>query len=694
VVFDISLSYDARKLLFSWIDLSQPGKDSFHVYEINVDGTGLRQLTHGRFHDVWPIYLPDGRICFVSTRVKSFSMCQDAPASAMHVMNADGSDIRRIQFGTLADFSPHVLDDGSILFTRWEYQDKSVFSVQSLWTINPDGTRVNLFYGNTITIPNTIWQAKPIPGTRKVLCTMAPHHRNLVGAIGILDRQLGVENPAALTNITPEIPYVPTTDLHWQPGDRLFYWSYRDPYPIDRELFLVAYGGGGVERYRLHLMDYQGRKLPLWEDEAISCFNPVPLAPRSRPHRNWGQPPADADFGTFLVTDVYQGLGGVRRGAVKHLRVMSTVPKPTNNRGARAYYMGHDIVDPVIGAGTFYVKHNYGTVPVEDDGSAYFKAPAGTELYFQALDSSGKELCRMGSLTQLMPGEHQSCIGCHEPRHSAPPIRPAAVIAARKAPVEITPPTWGAGPVDFASQVQPVLDRYCVECHGGVDPDGGVDLSGDKTRHFNMAYDNLAQRSLVQFFYLTPPQEETGNFRPMATGSYVSRVVELIEGKHGDVNVDPESRRKLYTWIDANVPYYGTYEHTRPGTSGSRDAWAGAWSKQFEATFAEHCADCHGGLDMRYNRQSTWVNLTHPETSRVLAAPLAKPAGGLGLCKAKDGKQPMQLDDKSHPIYTAMLRAITEGSNALAANPRIDMPGAKPAPYQQDFGGLFRGGGR
>ena len=114
VVFDMSVSYDARKLLFSWMDLSKNGEDSFHVYEIGVDGTGLRQLTHGRYHDVSPIYLPDGKICFVSTRVESFSMCQDAPASAMHVMDADGADIRRIQFGTLADFSPFALDDGSI----------------------------------------------------------------------------------------------------------------------------------------------------------------------------------------------------------------------------------------------------------------------------------------------------------------------------------------------------------------------------------------------------------------------------------------------------------------------------------------------------------------------------------------------------------------------------------------------------
>ena len=345
VVFDMSLSYDARKLLFSWMDLSEPGGDSFHIYEIHIDGTGLRQLTHGPYHDAWPVYLPDGRIAFVSTRVESYSMCQDAPASALYVMESDGSGIRRIQFGTLADLSPHVLDDGSILFTRWEYQDKSVFPIQSLWTINPDGTRLNLFYGNTITTPNTIWQARPIPGTRKVLCTLAPHHNNPVGAIGVLDRYLGVENPRALRNLTPEIPYEATTDPNWRPGDREFPWSYRDPYPLDRDLFLVSHGCQQLQRYRLFLLDDRGDKLLLHEDAQLSCFNAIPLVPRRLPGHLPSHEPTGSDYGTFLLADVYQGLSGVPRGSVQRLRVMSTQPKPMNNRGARAYYHGHDIVE-------------------------------------------------------------------------------------------------------------------------------------------------------------------------------------------------------------------------------------------------------------------------------------------------------------------------------------------------------------
>ena len=215
VVFDMCLSFDARKIVFSWMSLARdkPGEsDSFHVYEINLDGSGLRQLTDGPYHDVHPIYLPGGRIGFVSTRVESYQMCQPGPSCALYEMNAEGGQIRRLEFGTLGDYSPCLMDDGRILFTRWEYQDKSLFTLQSLWTINPDGSRVSLFYGNTITTPNVLWQARPIPGTDRFVCTLAPHHKNPVGAIAILDRQYGLESPRGIRNLTPDVDYHPTLD--------------------------------------------------------------------------------------------------------------------------------------------------------------------------------------------------------------------------------------------------------------------------------------------------------------------------------------------------------------------------------------------------------------------------------------------------------------------------------------------------
>ena len=207
-------------------------------------------------------------------------------------------------------------------------------------------------------------------------------------------------------------------------------------------------------------------------------------------------------------------------------------------------------------------------------------------------------------------------------------------------------------------------------------------------------YDNLASKNLVQFYYLTPPQELTGHFIPRASGSCVSRIVELIDENHGDVTVDDKSRRKLYSWIEANIPYYGTYEHTRPGTAGSRDARTGKWIDQLTESFNRRCAKCHGNLDRQQNRHSTWVNLTHPEFSRMLNAPLAKSAGGLERCREKDGHQPVRFADKSDPDYRAMLGWIIEGNQLLESNPRMDMPGAVSVPYEQDFGHLYRGRGK
>jgi len=698
-IMDMSPSYDGRRLVFTYKRDVPKREDSHHIWEINADGTGLRQITSGRYHDFNPVYLPDGRICFASTRVESFSLCQDFLACALYTVNPDGSDIRRLEYSTLCDVTPSVMDDGSILYSRWEYQDKNIFTHEMLWTINPDGTRVQLFYGNTLTVPNSMYGAKQIPGTRKVIFVMAAHHHPPLGAIGIIDRTLGHENVESVVNITPEVPYVPTAgrnwrDTNWGPGDILYPWSYTDPYPLEEDLFLVSYGGplrGGPQRYRLFLMDAKGNKALLYDDPATSCFCPVPLRPRQAPHRMPGAPPPEAKGeGRFFCFDVYQGLldKGVVRGQVKELRVMSQLPKKYNTEGPR--YSDHY---PAIGEGTYYVKYNYGTVPVAEDGSVYFTAPAGVELYFQALDANGKEVRRMGTVTQLVNSETQNCIGCHESRTHAPSAQFQSWKRLAKPPDRITPPPWGEGPVDFVKQVQPVLDKYCVKCHSGATPDGGIDLSGDKTRLFNMAFETLVfTPGLVERYHINPGP--TGNFPPLATGSWVSRLTKLLETKYKDV--DDESRRRIYTWIDANVPYYGTWDMTRPHSFGGRDTWLDVggkplpWFAQLQdalrAVAAPEPPAKKGKAAARQNPVAlahTDINLTHPEWSRVLVRNLAKSAGGLAPDAAAIFRS------KDDPRYQAILKAIEGGKAALLAKPRMDMPGAVPIPQQRDFGKTF-----
>jgi mono/diheme cytochrome c family protein len=703
-IFDMSLSYDAKKILFSFMDNVKENvksqKDSFHIWQINVDGSGLQRLTEGPFHDASAVYLPDGRIVFCSTRVQSFSVCQDFLAAAMYIMNGDGSGLRRLEYNTLCDTTPFVMDDGLILFTRWEYQDKNIFCVQGLWTINPAGKRVQLFHGNTFSIPNSVCHARQIPGTRKILCTLAPHHGRPLGAIGIIDRDLGFETVESIVNITPEIPYTPRkgeswnygTNNSWAPGDAQFDWAYGDPYPIMKDLFLVAYGGpreGGPKRYRLYLLDDKGNKVKIYEDVSTSCYNPVPLRVRTLPHKIPGVIPEPEGEGTFFVSDIYEGLlhKGVKRGQIKQLRIMSQLPKKYNTEGPR--YHDHY---PIVGQGSYYVKYCYGTVPVYEDGTAYFKAPAGVELYFIALDKDGKEIRRMGTVTQITAGEQQGCVGCHESRFTAAPGNKNLMSRVNREPDSITAPAWGAGPIGFVEQVQPVLDKYCVSCHGGRAPKGRVDLSGGKSRFYNMAYRTLVDRKLVEYYYIN--HGPIGNFQPFASGSWVSKLTEMIENEHAGVKMDDLSRRRIYNWIDGNAPYYKTWNMSRPHTQGGRDTWHRLkdgkrdkiedepWFAEFKKTFEGSCSSCH-------SVKPEWINLTHPEYSRVLNAHLSKDAGGYGFVKTKDGKEPPVFAGTDDAIYQALLKAIEGGKDALYARPRVDMPGATPIAQERNFGRLY-----
>ncbi|MCP4452345.1 MAG: hypothetical protein GY809_12860, partial [Planctomycetes bacterium] len=148
-IFNMNASYDGRTLVFSY---KEAVNEPFHIWEIGVDGQGLRQLTRGPYHDVSPVYYPDGRIVFTSSRVESYSLCQNYLACALYIMKADGRDIRRFDFTTLCTLSPSILQDGSILCTRWEYQDKNIFGWQGLWTVNPNGRQLQLYHGNTFRV--------------------------------------------------------------------------------------------------------------------------------------------------------------------------------------------------------------------------------------------------------------------------------------------------------------------------------------------------------------------------------------------------------------------------------------------------------------------------------------------------------------------------------------------------------------
>lgn len=731
-VWDLAPSSDGQTLLFTYKEaVDQP----FHIWRIRRDGSGLKQLTSGRYHDFNPVFYPDGRIVFCSTRVEAYSMCQDYLASVLYTCDADGGDLRRVDFTTICTVAPAILPDGRIVCTRWEYQDKGLNTWEGLWTINPDGRRLQLYYGNTLIFPNARYGARPVPGTDEVLVTMTPHHHPPRGDIAVIDRKRGIENPLAMRKVTFETNIVPTVGKTWldymRHGDanKPNPWAVCDPWPLRDGVFLASFGrapgNNQPGRNRLCLAHYDGTRFPLWDDGTTQAFYPVSLAATTPPRAIPGKAPIEAGDATVFVQDVYRGLEerGVQRGEVASLRVIRQQPKRWNTEGPRVF--DHY---PLVGAGTYYVKDNLGEVPVRADGSVHVTVPSNVELFFIALDKQGRELQRMGSVMQCTTGETVSCIGCHESRDSAPPAAARYTNPSGK-PDRLTPPPWGTGAFDYVRHVQPVLDRNCVSCHAGRAPAAGMDLSGDKTRFFNMSfealtergvidqthryqparqknddfYGDIAKRAWVSYYFIN--QGPSGVFPAKGSGSYVSKLTRLIESGHGGkVNVPDQDRRALYAWIDSNANYYATWDLDRPHTAGGRDTWhrfnngritPEPWVDELRTAWnSANCTACHGafGDDGRgwVWRSRNDVNLTRPENSRILNAHLARAAGGMGIGgnAAKDAPVPV-FATTNDATYRAFLAAIEHGRDALRAKPSMDMPGAVAVPQERDFGKTF-----
>lgn len=674
-ILDADLSFDGRTVLFSWRRGMGQG---YHLWTVGIDGSDLKQLTAGEWHDYNACWLPDGGIAFLSTRQPQFAYCWHAPVGVLHRMNADGSDVRKLSANYLNDFTPCVLDDGRIIYTRWEYVDRPAIPIQSLWTINPDGTGLAGYFGNRKISPGTFMEARSIPGTQKIICTMTGHNGPTRGALGVIDRSKGVNAQEAIENITPDTP-VPRLDQG--NGNTDGTKPYSCPLPLDSLRFLCSARGPILVR----TFDGECQSTALAAPgDGMQYFSAQPIRQRPRPPVIASQivSPAEDNTAVVVLQDVYNGLEPhVQRGEVKTIRVVRELHKPLRiDPSLRAF--GFQF--PVISCGaTYAAKQVLGEVPVEPDGSACFRVPAGLPIYFMAIDGQGRAVQRMRSFTHLMPGEVQGCVGCHE--HRLQTSRPQMGVAANRPPRNLQPMEWGTEGFDYSRIVQPVLDKHCVKCHDSVDPPNRIDLSGGKTDFFNVSYDVLARENqgprgtkYVNWIPTYNGQEQNILLvQPKFWGSPQSKLAEVVLSGHPDEDGKPRfemdelSRRRILAWIDLNVPYYGTSETAYPEKLGCRQILPPGLEKTLADVAARRCAECHAGGKIP---RREWVRITEPALNPFLIAPLAKTAGGSEKC----GKAVFK--DKDDPDYRAILGLFQPIEAMLKERPRMDMPGGVPSP--------------
>ncbi|MHC4502804.1 MAG: HzsA-related protein, partial [Planctomycetota bacterium] len=399
VARDPEVHFDGKRILFS---MRRDIKDDYHIHEIDIDGGNPRQLTFGpRVSDIQPVYMPDGKIVFSSTREPKYIPCQRHLMANLFTMNGDGSNIRQIGHNTQFEGRASLMGDGRVLYTRWEYVDKHFASAYGLWTANPDGTNHALYYGGYAWQPGTIVDARAVPGTGRFVAVFTAVHELAWGAMVIGDRSRGLDGPGPVLRSWPAD--ISGFMRHWAREERIGggYDSFRgvrvkyeDPYPLSGKYFLCSRQLGHRRHMGLFLVDVFGNEVLLHE-EAPGCFDPMPIAPRARPPVIPPKINLRQSDGTFYVRDVYVGefMDRLERGSVKHIRVVEAPPKrtfPPWKIGDWTPSQSADSHHPVaLNWNHYNNKRILGRAPVERDGSAYFEVPAGRFVYFQLLDENG-----------------------------------------------------------------------------------------------------------------------------------------------------------------------------------------------------------------------------------------------------------------------------------------------------------------
>jgi hypothetical protein len=564
VLRDPCVSFDATRVAFAW----SKDNNGYHIYEMEIARPdSIRQLTFDlpgvTVSDYEPCYCPSGDIIFNSSRCIQGQAYASNVVNNLFIMNKDGKYLRRICFDQAHDFHPTLMSDGKIMFSRWEFNDRHPGYVFGVFTMNPDGTLQNEYFGNQLTWPNTFPNAREIPNSQGKFLSIIGYVTGSVyqGDLVKVDPSKGRNAINAIQIIAPK------RDIYSDINTK-----FQDPYPLNETWFLISYAENPstAAKYRLYLMDIDGNRELLAWDVNQSISQPIPLF-----EKKTTRIACLADYtkttGEVTMTNAYYGMGidaTIKRGAIKKIRVIALEYRMYPSIGYASSYT------PIArSGGSHESKRIIGEMKVESDGSAAFIVPARTPLYVQLIDSSGCMIQSMRSWMTLQPGEKFDCIGCHEDKNYSLPSG-GTVIA--RTPKALTPfYDVVDGYLHYSTVIQPILDAKCVSCHE-AGHSSGLDLSGEKIWTGDLVND-FTTKSAERFWCksylnLTDPTKNIVSFidayswaegqKPDSVGSGHSRLITKLRersGAMGSIALSEKEMAKFCAWIDLCIPHGGKY---------------------------------------------------------------------------------------------------------------------------------------
>ena len=559
---DVELHFDAEKILFSMVN----EQDLWRVFEMNIDGTNLHELPLIPDADVDnydACYLADDSVVFCSTACFAGVPCVNgsAPTCNLYRLERDGN-IRQLTYEQDQDWCPTLLNNGRLLYLRWEYTDIPHAYSRILFHANPDGTNQSEYYGSGSYWPGSMFYAKPIPNhPTKFVAIVGGHHETpRTGDLVLFDPAIGRRENSGVLQRIPGRGRTVEPDMLDLPISQS--WpKFLHPYPLNEHFFLVSAKPAENQPWGVYLVDTFDNMVLLYEETGYAMFEPVPLRKTVRPSVIPDRIDPERQDADVFIADIYQGEGlkGVTPGTVKSLRIIG-YQFAYQGMGAEPYCIGMD--------GPWDPRQIMGTVPVNDDGSVMFNVPAYLPFAIQPLDAEGKAIQIMRSWITAMPGETVSCVGCHEEQNTISPTSLSSKAAIGKQVETITPWYGPRRGFSFVREVQPVLDRYCVECHFAGNEKHIISLEDTPPKPLLQtdAYINVKSRFSNSYYELrrfVRTSTKEGDMQVSLPWEYhadTTRLVQILSQGHYGVELDREAWDRIITWIDMNAPFHGNWK--------------------------------------------------------------------------------------------------------------------------------------
>lgn len=562
------LSWDGKTVVFAWSSGKKEKWDPdgrFNIFKVGVDGSGLTRLTNeGMFDDFDPCWLPDGRIVFMSTRRHGYGRChgRPVPAFTMYSMKDDGNDLIAIDYHETNEFHPSVDNVGRLVYTRWDYVDRDHNGAHHMWHCYPDGRDPRSYHANYVlpldTQTGDKWpsgiQMRPfaefncraVPGSDKFVATAGPHHGQAFGSLVLIDINTPDDNKMSqVKRITPNSLF-PESECSTRGWDNM---TYGTAWPLDESFYLCNY------KDSVCIIDEFGnRDLVCKTLNGLRPLDPIPLRPRKIPPviptatYEGERFTKDAPVATISIMNVYitDEYGSLPEGSqIKQLRVVQVIPKSTPNAN-----------NPRVGFGDqSLARISLGVVPVEEDGSVYFKAPIEKAVYFQLLDKNGMAVQSMRSVTYIHKGEHLTCLGCHENKQQAPQLK-ATPMAMRRPPSDLESEVKDFVMFNFHHNIRPILQEKCIKCH----------QEKEKAGPKSMEYNDLDKYVFYLGHGYHNPKHGGSRSTPGkfgALGSVMGRT--LLNEDHQkfmeEGKFTKEDLRSIAMWLDMNSNEYSVYKN-------------------------------------------------------------------------------------------------------------------------------------